>query len=76
MHLEIDMTWQGDTIVMYFTGMKAYKVTIKGLRLEKLYYKLQDDRMRAVREAARDFDAGDTDLHVKSITVEELKDDD
>lgn len=53
MHLESDMTWSGDKIVMRFAGMRSYIVTIEGLRLEKLYYLLQDDRMRAVRQATR-----------------------
>jgi hypothetical protein len=81
MHLESDMTWQGDKIVMRFSGMRLFEVTIKGLRLEKLYYLLQDDRMRAVRQAAQPFDPDpDSDAardeagpFVEKITIEELE---
>ena len=71
MHLESDMVWNGETIAMRFAGAKTIRVTIKGLRLEKLYYLLQDDRMRAVRQAARDFDDGGRDPLVQSIVIEE-----
>jgi hypothetical protein len=75
MHLDSDMTWQGEEIVMRFAGTKLFKVTVKGLRLEKLFYLLQDDKMRAVRESVRGFDGGDRDPVVQSIMVEEETDD-
>jgi hypothetical protein len=73
MHLESDMTFRDDKIVMRFSGMKTHIVTITGLRLSPLYHLLQEDKMRVVRQAVRDFDVGDNEPLIRSIVIDEEK---
>jgi hypothetical protein len=73
MQLESDMTLRNGEIVMRFSGSKSFKVTVKGLRLESLFYLLQEDKVRAVRQAVRGFDDGGT--LVEKIEIEEEKGD-
>jgi hypothetical protein len=72
-HLESDMTLRGDTLTMRFSGLRSFLVTIEGRNLARLYYLLQRDRMRAVRQAVRDFDAQDGEPFIKAIVAQEEK---
>lgn len=48
--------------------MRCFTVTITGLRLESLFYLLQDDRMRVVRQVKNDFDDQSNEPLVRSIS--------
>jgi hypothetical protein len=67
-HLDSDMEFTGDKIVLRFFGSKPVEVTITGRNLERVYLGIGDDRWRVLRQQARDF-APDGETYIGTISI-------
>ncbi len=71
-HLDSDMEYTGDKIILRFFGSKPAEVTITGRNLERVYLGIGDDRWRILRQQPRDF-VPDGEIYIGTIDVRPLR---